>query len=122
MRSSSAISTIGLWVLSDQVAPVAKNFRKDEGEYFGVDVVSLTVKRRQTTICPPDERALVALHCRTFEPDCTFAGSQPGHTFPEPGGHDRSPQDTKAAGFEFRRAIADPGGHARTRHQDGSGP
>jgi hypothetical protein len=52
----------------------------------------------------------------------TRAGSQPGHTFPETGGHGRSPKDTKAAGFEFRSAVAEPGGHARTRHQDGSGP
>jgi hypothetical protein len=42
--------------------------------------------------------------------------AQPGHRFPAPGGHSRSPEDTKAAEVEIRTAVADPGGHARTRH------
>jgi hypothetical protein len=48
-------------------------------------------------------------------------GSQPGHTFPETGGHGRSPTDTYTAEFEFRRVMADLGGHGRTRDQHGSG-
>jgi hypothetical protein len=39
-----------------------------------------------------------------------------GPAFLETGGHSRSPEDTKAASFEFRRAVTDPGGHARTQH------
>jgi hypothetical protein len=31
--------------VSDQVASGCEEFRKDEGEYFGVEVVSLTVQR-----------------------------------------------------------------------------
>ncbi len=44
------------------------------------------------------------------------AGAQPGHTFPETGGHSSSPEDTEPAEFEFRRIVADPKGHARTHH------
>jgi hypothetical protein len=61
------------------------------------------------------DRSLMALPARA-RLKLTGAGSQPGHTFPETGGHSRSPEDTKAAEFEFRRAVADPGGHARTHH------
>jgi hypothetical protein len=42
------------------------------------------------------------------------AGSQPGHTFPEPDGHNGSPKDTKAAPFEFRRPLWEPEGQLRT--------
>ena len=49
-------------------------------------------------------------------------GLSPGHTFPEPDGHRRSPKDTKAASFEFRRRLWEPEGHLRTRHRYGSGP
>ncbi len=42
------------------------------------------------------------------------AGSQPDHAFPETDGYSRTPKDRKAAGFEFRRTVVDPGGHART--------
>jgi hypothetical protein len=37
-------------------------------------------------------------------------------------GYCRSPKDVKAASFEVRRAVAELAGHARTLHQDGSGP
>jgi hypothetical protein len=36
----------------------------------------------------------------------TLSGSQPDYAFPETDGYDRSPKDTKAASFEFRRAVA----------------
>ena len=52
----------------------------------------------------------------------TVAGSQPGHTFPEPGGTKRSLEDTLAALFEFRRTRAELAGPLRTRHRHGSGP
>jgi hypothetical protein len=45
------------------------------------------------------------------------AGSQPGHTFPEPDVHGRSPKDTKAAPFEFRRRLWEPEGHLTTRNE-----
>ena len=52
----------------------------------------------------------------------TIAGSQPGHTFPEPGGTRRSHEDILAALFEFRRRLWEPEEHLRTRNQHGSGP
>jgi hypothetical protein len=51
-----------------------------------------------------------------------FAGSQPGHRFPAPGGSRRTRTDTKERQFEFRRASPEPPGHLRTCNQHGSGP
>jgi hypothetical protein len=50
------------------------------------------------------------------------AGSQLDHAFPETGGSERSREGTRTAPFEFTRALAEPAGHLRTPHQDGSGP
>jgi hypothetical protein len=52
----------------------------------------------------------------------TRAGSQPGHTFPEPGGNRSSREDTLAALFEFRRTLEEQAGPLRTRRRYGSGP
>ena len=34
-----------------------------------------------------------------------FAGSQPGHGFPVPGGSRRTRKDTKTERYEFRRSL-----------------
>jgi len=36
--------------------------------------------------------------------------------FPETDSYERSPRDVEAASFEFRRAVAEPAGHAGTLH------
>ncbi len=51
-----------------------------------------------------------------------MAGSQPGHTFPAPAGSRRPPEDTMGVAIEFRRTLAEAGGHSRTCHRHGSGP
>jgi hypothetical protein len=58
----------------------------------------------------------------TVQSFSTLAVSRPYHAFPEPAGTRRSPEDSKAAAFEIRRALAEPPGHPRTRNPDGSGP
>ena len=68
-------------------------------------------------------RIVVALSDKTrLGAELGYAGSQPDHAFPEPDGYSKSPKDTEAASFEFRRAVVEPAGHGRKRHLDGSGP
>jgi len=48
--------------------------------------------------------------------------SQMCHAFAEPGGHGRTPEDTKATEVEYRRTLEEPAGYGRTRDTAGSGP
>ncbi len=48
--------------------------------------------------------------------------SQLYHAFAEPEGHRRTPEETEAGQFEYRRTRKDTPGHERTRHTAGSGP
>lgn len=49
-----------------------------------------------------------------------IAVSQPYHRFPEPGGSERTQEDTSERRSEYTRAPEDSGGHSRTRLTSGS--
>src|SRR5438309_1772962 len=59
-------------------------------------------------LCPGPEAALPSPFVAPSSGSGSSNGSQPGHTFPETGGHGRSPEDTKAAGLS-QRTVAHPG-------------
>src|SRR5207237_3751130 len=56
------------------------------------------------------------------KPFWTFAGAQPGHRIPEPGGSGRTRKDTKQTAIKYERTFEEPRGYWRTRHLHGSGP
>src|SRR5205807_8007748 len=55
------------------------------------------------------------------KPFWTFAGAQPGHRIPEPGGSGRTQKDTKQTAIKYERTLEEPRGYRRTRHLHGSG-
>ena len=50
------------------------------------------------------------------KPFWTFAGAQPGHRIPEPGGSGRTRKDTKQTAIKYERTLEEPQGYWRTRH------
>src|SRR5438105_12349296 len=50
------------------------------------------------------------------KPFWTFAGAQPGHRIPEPGGSGRTRKDTKQTAIKYERTLEEPRGYWRTRH------